>query len=54
MMKTKTLFVCQNCGIQSPRWAGKCSGCDSWNSLVEESIAPLTDKRNRVTLKEGP
>ena len=53
-MKTKTLFVCQNCGTQSPRWAGKCSGCDSWNSLVEETIAPLTDKRNRITLKEEP
>ena len=53
-MKTKTLFVCQNCGTQFPRWAGKCSGCDSWNSLVEETTAPLTDKRNRVTLKEGP
>ncbi|MCK5259624.1 MAG: DNA repair protein RadA [Candidatus Omnitrophica bacterium] len=54
MMKTKTLFVCQNCGAQSPRWAGRCSGCDSWNSLVEETTAPLTDKRNRVTLKEAP
>jgi len=53
-MKTKTLFVCQNCGTQSPRWAGKCPGCDSWNSLVEETTAPLTDRRNRVTLKEEP
>lgn len=53
-MKTKTLFVCQNCGTQSPRWAGKCQGCDSWNSLVEETIVPSTDKRNRIALKEEP
>ena len=53
-MKTKTLFVCQNCGTQSPRWAGKCSGCDRWNSLVEEAIVPSTDKRNRTALKEKP
>lgn len=52
--RTKTLFVCQNCGGQSPRWAGKCPACDSWNTLVEEVTAPLTDKRNRVTLKEEP
>jgi len=36
-MKTKTVFVCQNCGAQSPRWVGKCPNCDSWNSYVEES-----------------
>ncbi|MCK5581353.1 MAG: hypothetical protein KAJ18_08785, partial [Candidatus Omnitrophica bacterium] len=35
-MKTKTFFVCQNCGSQSPRWAGKCPNCESWNSFVEE------------------
>lgn len=53
-MKTKTLFVCQNCGTQSPRWVGKCQGCDSWNSLVEETIVPSTDKRNRIALKDEP
>ena len=38
-MKTKILFVCQNCGAQSPRWVGKCPSCDSWNSLVEEAVS---------------
>lgn len=37
-MKTKTLFVCQSCGAQSPRWVGKCSECDAWNSYVEEVV----------------
>lgn len=34
--KTKTLYVCQNCGAQRSRWEGKCSDCSSWNSYVEE------------------
>ena len=36
MSKTKTIFVCQECGNQLPRWAGKCPACESWNSYVEE------------------
>jgi DNA repair protein RadA/Sms len=36
MAKKKAVFVCQNCGHSSPRWAGKCPSCGEWNSLVEE------------------
>ncbi len=36
MAKTKTKFVCQNCGYVSPKWLGKCLDCGSWNSFVEE------------------
>lgn len=39
MVKEKTLFVCQSCGGQSPKWLGKCPHCDTWNSL-EETVAP--------------
>ena len=35
-MKFKTVFVCQKCGYESPKWAGKCPDCGEWNSLVEE------------------
>ncbi|HVZ05298.1 DNA repair protein RadA [Hyphomicrobium sp.] len=35
----KSLYVCQNCGATSARWAGKCSACGEWNSLVEETDA---------------
>ncbi len=35
-MKTKTLYSCQKCGYQSPKWLGKCPDCNSWNTLVEE------------------
>jgi DNA repair protein RadA/Sms len=37
MAKVKTHFVCQECGSNFPKWMGKCSECDSWNSLVEET-----------------
>ena len=33
----KTVFVCQSCGSQSPKWLGRCPDCGSWNSLVEET-----------------
>lgn len=34
--KNKTIYTCQNCGAQRPRWEGKCSDCGAWNSFVEE------------------
>lgn len=36
MVKTKTTFICQECGYESPKWMGKCPGCGNWNTLVEE------------------
>ncbi len=46
MAKTKTMFVCQECGSQSPRWVGKCPNCNAWNSYVEEiqHATPASDK----------
>ncbi len=35
MAKKKTLYECQNCGFQTPRWVGKCPSCNSWDSLLE-------------------
>ena len=34
--KIKTLFACSECGAQSPKWAGRCTECGDWNTLVEE------------------
>src|SRR5207253_3809467 len=33
---SKTVFVCQECGSQSPKWLGRCGDCGAWNSFVEE------------------
>ena len=38
MAKSKTVFFCQNCGAQSPKWVGKCSSCGEWNTFVEEVV----------------
>ncbi|MGL4483408.1 MAG: DNA repair protein RadA, partial [Anaerovoracaceae bacterium] len=48
-MKVKTVFVCQECGTESPKWMGQCS-CGAWNSFVEEKILPVKgdDKRSRA------
>ena len=35
MAKKKVLFECQACGLQSPRWLGKCTGCNQWDTMVE-------------------
>src|SRR5215213_7572511 len=41
-MKQKTIFACQECGAQSPKWLGRCADCGAWNSLVEERQLPQT------------
>jgi len=38
MAKVKTRFYCQNCGVDSPKWIGKCNSCNEWNTYVEEKI----------------
>lgn len=38
MAKTKTVYVCSNCGAESLKWVGKCPSCGEWNTYVEEVI----------------
>ncbi len=39
MAKTKSVYVCQNCGAESAKWIGKCPSCGEWNSYVEEIVS---------------
>jgi DNA repair protein RadA/Sms len=39
-MKAKSVFSCQSCGHQSPRWLGRCPDCGGWNTMKEERQAP--------------
>ncbi|HHY20748.1 MAG TPA: DNA repair protein RadA [Bacilli bacterium] len=63
MAKKKTKFVCQECGYESAKWMGRCPGCQSWNSLVEEFVddgktrqrgfttsASVSQKPERITM----
>lgn len=47
MAKSKTHFVCQECGASHPKWSGRCGACQAWNSLVESVIIPETTGANR-------
>lgn len=49
MSKSKSVFVCQSCGQESPKWTGKCSGCNEWNTLEEQQ---QTSSKNKQTLYE--
>ena len=42
MAKNKTIFVCSGCGYESPKWMGKCPGCNSWNTMVEQRVTKTT------------
>ncbi len=46
-MKQKTLYVCSDCGNESPKWSGKCFACGAWNTLQEMSVP------TKKTQKEG-
>jgi DNA repair protein RadA/Sms len=40
--RARTLFSCQNCGYQTPKWLGRCPDCGQWESLVEERVTPAS------------
>lgn len=56
-MKSKSSFICQQCGYKSPSFLGKCPECGAWNSLVEtlekEGKGPSWGKVNRRERKDG-
>lgn len=42
--KKSTIFFCQNCGHESPKWMGQCPACKEWNTFVEEPVAATAVK----------
>ncbi len=40
MKAPKSVFVCEECGAQSPKWLGKCPHCGRWNTLIEQELEP--------------
>ena len=54
MAKKKTLFECQACGFQSPRWIGKCTSCNTWDVMEElssEQIKYLNETSTKASTK---
>ncbi|HPR23577.1 MAG TPA: DNA repair protein RadA [Bacillota bacterium] len=52
--KQKTVFVCQECGYESPKWMGQCI-CGAWNTMTEEKVLSFDgiDKRGIGKAKKG-
>lgn len=38
MAKIKTIYICQECGYETPKWMGKCPDCNKWNTFEEEIV----------------
>ena len=51
MAKNKTIWVCSNCGVESPKWVGRCNSCGEWNTYVEEIIP--AKKTQSVSFSHG-
>ncbi len=52
MAKAKSLFVCNECGYESPKWLGKCPACNSWNTFFEQKIVESKSTATGKTVKE--
>ncbi|NLB37654.1 MAG: DNA repair protein RadA [Clostridiales bacterium] len=52
MAKIRSIFVCSACGYESPRWYGKCPGCDAWNTLEETLPEPAAATAAGKPLKQ--
>nr|MCR5374857.1 AAA family ATPase [Lachnospiraceae bacterium] len=48
MAKKETVFFCQQCGYESPKWMGQCPSCKEWNSFVEETFKAEKGKRKAI------
>ncbi len=53
MRKVKTAFVCQECGVSSAKWLGRCPDCGAWNSLIEELETPQQSGPRLQSLSAG-
>jgi DNA repair protein RadA/Sms len=58
VVRPKIKFVCTECGTESPKWMGRCPGCQAWNTMVEEIAAPTGGSggfgRDRERSREPP
>ncbi len=50
MAKTKTVYVCTECGGQALKWQGQCPHCQAWNTLVESVAETAAPSANRFSL----
>lgn len=54
MAKNKIVYTCQQCGYESIKWVGKCPGCNTWNSMVEEEKQSTNKTIKNTNIKSEP
>lgn len=57
MAKIKSVYICSECGYESPKWYGKCPGCENWNTMneeIKETIKNSSSNARRVTAYSKP
>lgn len=47
--KSKTIFVCNECGYESAKWMGKCPACNSWNTFFEQKVDKIVENGIKKT-----
>lgn len=55
-LKTKSIYFCQACGFESPKWLGKCPSCGEWNTFVEEkvNVSKKKEVKGRRQMQSSP
>lgn len=48
MAKIKTIYICQECGYETPKWMGKCPDCNKWNTFEEEIVQSKSFREAKV------
>ena len=51
MAKSKSLYICSECGYETPKWYGCCPGCGEWNTMEEEIRTPQQQKSSKAVSK---
>ena len=54
MAKTKTVYICSECGCESAKWSGQCRNCGAWNTLTEEIAEPTETKKQTEQKSKAP
>jgi DNA repair protein RadA/Sms len=54
MEKSRTVFICQQCGKESLKWLGKCPNCQAWNSFLEQVVAEPAKRTHQIKSTTPP
>ena len=52
-MKTKSVYICSECAYRSPKWLGKCPGCNKWNTMQETIVEEKRSSGAATAAKKG-